>query len=227
MASLPIRIMEYMIDYLNEDKKIITLVKNNLNIKEIDEYKNVIKIIQEKSKLPEIKVKQYINSILYLIHTLSIEDTFSIDEFTVHITRYEEFRVRRLLKKKKQIPINKEIIEFAFLELLSNENLIIIAKSNHFGKSTNRFLLDSRIFADFRPIFSKNINDPPVHGIILHNLELDYYDNGRKKTEQFSISTKQLKWLGKMIERELNKKDTIIADYSRRGFKILGDEDDD
>lgn len=100
-----------------------------------------------------------------------------------------------------------------------NENLLIIFESaDNLKKTFKAFYLftendklynNSRVITDMRLLFNDEIESPPGCGVILHQLKIEYMENGKRKSVFVSLNRDDVRELSENLQRALKKEEVI------------------
>ncbi|AXV05291.1 hypothetical protein DVS28_a0587 [Euzebya pacifica] len=89
--------------------------------------------------------------------------------------------------------------------MLSWEALAAHARAADLVDANQNLLWESRILTDIRPVFTEGNEPKATHGLVLHSLQLTYW-NGAQLTELFvTLDRDELQRLAKVIERAQKK----------------------
>lgn len=100
-----------------------------------------------------------------------------------------------------------------------NENLLIIFESAdnlkktfkafHLFTENDKLYNNSRIITDMRLLFNDEIESPPGCGVILHQLKIEYVENGKRKSVFVSLNRDDVRELSENLQRALKKEEII------------------
>lgn len=93
--------------------------------------------------------------------------------------------------------------------LLTAESLVLIAKAIDLRQDQQRVFHTARILTDLRPIFSDDVNSPPVGTVAFHELKLEYYEDGDIRSIFVGLSEEDLNALSRAVERAQSKSAAI------------------
>jgi hypothetical protein len=108
-------------------------------------------------------------------------------------------------------------LESALKELLPIHQLARAAKAYDLSTAYERQFHISRVLTDIRPIFDEQISTKPVGALVVHQLELRGYVNGRLRSSYWAMSNDDLSKLRDQIDRAINKS-TVLSEL------LSGDE---
>lgn len=95
-----------------------------------------------------------------------------------------------------------ESFKFQLISFFGDENKIYTrTKASYLTSERDRLFLNARIITDIRPIFHDVDTNEIEAGIIIHNLKIEYNQNGERITEYFAIDLGDLNKLKEQISR--------------------------
>jgi len=107
-------------------------------------------------------------------------------------------------------------------KLLPNFNSIILTtKTRELFTENPKNMLETRIVSDIRIVFDDEINAKAQSAIIIHNLKIDYFNDFDKKSFFVSLDLSDLKKLQKVIERAIEKDNSIRSNNLQLNFVDL------
>jgi hypothetical protein len=111
------------------------------------------------------------------------------------------------------------------VELLSVEGcLSITAKARFVAYQSPRVYHSARIFTDARPIFSRDAAGPPSAFIVTHTLKIDTHENAKDHEWFATLDSRDLKALKAVVDRALEKEESLRQSLSKTEVPILGSE---
>lgn len=102
-------------------------------------------------------------------------------------------------------------LENFFIEVfLMHASLGIGAKAMRISSRYERLYGSSEILSDIRPIFPNSpLEHSPIGAVVTHSLRLRAYEDGNSKEVYFAMNLKDLLQLQKVVERALDKHQTL------------------
>ncbi len=105
----------------------------------------------------------------------------------------------------------REMMRQQLTHILDVEAMVISAKAAGIMFEHDRLFAQGKVFSDLRPVFGTNVDDTPKTAIILHNLAIHYYQDGRHKEFFVVMDTEEVESLIKTLERAKGKAETLKA----------------
>src|SRR5262249_12235531 len=92
-----------------------------------------------------------------------------------------------------------------------------VAKARDIIYENDRVFVDGRILTDLRPVFRANASDPPLAGVVVHTLRITYCSSEGHRRFYAVLDLDDLKKLKTVIERAIQKDNTIrkMADSAK------------
>jgi hypothetical protein len=107
---------------------------------------------------------------------------------------------------------------------LAIDAIALAAKSNVLRYEQERTVHGVRILTDARPIFGKNVEEPPEAVAIIHTLKIAYHRSGRLEEEFFAFDEHDLNELKDAVDRAELKANSLRAVLTKSQLKVLSKE---
>lgn len=114
--------------------------------------------------------------------------------------------------------------------LLSAPKFFGFSKAVDISSEYDQVLHVARLVTDIRPVFDADPSVDPIGAVVVHNLRLDYFHEGRIKTASFALNDRDLAQLKLVVERAQAKHATLTRMLSTANvteFDVTGDGDDE
>ena len=148
---------------------------------------------------------------------LSIEARLD-DDIDAFVDGMIEAYYRQTKQEKKDI----EIFISQFKNLLSNkENFKITLKARTLIYEREKILEHLRILTDIRPIFDDLKGDEIQASVIIHNLKIEYLEDGRTHTAVFALDSSDLIDLNRMVLRAQQKEVALRNSLDKTNLTII------
>ena len=148
---------------------------------------------------------------------LSIEARLD-DDLDAFVDGIIEAYYRQTKQEKKDI----EIFISQFKNLLSNkENFKITLKARTLIYEREKILEHLRILTDIRPIFDDLKGDEIQASVIIHNLKIEYLEDGRTHTAVFALDSSDLIDLNRMVLRAQQKEVALRNSLDKTNLTII------
>ncbi len=177
--------------------------------------------ISKKSKIERKDLRDLFNLILEIFFIqYSDEQETSVEEFLKEL----EEGIKDT-NNDNIIPANNEWEEYMafWRSILSMDKTIgLLAKAINIRKDYNNQYLDSKIYTEIRPIFSRHINTDLANAAILyHNLKIEYKQALLPEHLFISLNPEDLRNLKKVIDRALEKEKNLIRLFELKDLKLI------
>jgi hypothetical protein len=106
--------------------------------------------------------------------------------------------------------------------LLDSVGFITAAKTTDIMFANERTHNAARIITEVRPVFDEDLEAPPLAAVVVHQLELSYFENGETKTFYTVLDDGDLEQLKSVVERAQQKSSSIQTFFDKAGIKALG-----
>ena len=108
--------------------------------------------------------------------------------------------------------------------LRMDEPLGVASKAVEIAVSYERLFAEGKVLTDIRPVFPPEPEKRPLAAMIVHNLKISYYEEGRQKETYFALDSEDLKLLQKELRRAEAKEGTLKAFLSEAKITWLKPE---
>jgi hypothetical protein len=123
--------------------------------------------------------------------------------------------------KPDQVPRFREKL----IRVLGSDALNIAAKAVALLSEHERLFCSARIVTDARPVYGKNVSEPPDAMIITHILKIDYHVAGGNLDEIYiGLDSNDIKELRDVIDRAEEKTKSLQA--ALKGMKLIDPQQD-
>ncbi len=107
--------------------------------------------------------------------------------------------------------------------LTLNKGIGIISKATPLVLGKSQLFSGARVFTDMRPIFESDPSHLVKAAIVLHNLEIKYFDGNEVKRVYITMDGEDLINLKEVIERALIKEKSLEKFFEKNKFIIIKD----
>jgi hypothetical protein len=97
------------------------------------------------------------------------------------------------------------------IQLLTTPSLQLIAKAHDVLLEHSQTFSSARIISDIRPVFGSDVDKQPVAAVIVHMLNLQFYQDGKSREFIVALDTKDIQDLLDVCERAKKKTDRLRA----------------
>jgi hypothetical protein len=115
-------------------------------------------------------------------------------------------------------------------KLLSlDDTLGVTARAGYIAAQTPRHFHAARVLTDARPIYQADATQGPVAFVVLHSLQVDYYEDDEDRTWFLSLDGDDLEALKVAVDRALTKEHSLRSLLEKTQVPIMSwrDEADD
>lgn len=95
------------------------------------------------------------------------------------------------------------------IEILSIENLDLIARAHDVLLEHPQTFVSARIVSDIRPVFGDSVDEPPAAAVLVHMLNITYYNARRRERFAVALDQKDLDKMIDVLERARAKEKTL------------------
>jgi len=95
------------------------------------------------------------------------------------------------------------------LQLLNISSLQLIAKAHDVLLEHEQTFASARVVSDIRPIFGEKVEDAPIAAVIVHMLNIVYYQASERREIVFALDTKDIPYLLDVLERAQTKTERL------------------
>jgi len=118
-------------------------------------------------------------------------------------------------------PPQFEIFEKRVADILSIDNLDIVARSHHVLLEHSATYSSALIVSDIRAVFGDDVTDQPDAAVIVHMLNFIYYSAGRRESIALALDEKDIDLLMDVLERARTKNKTLKETITKSGLKYI------
>ena len=162
----------------------------------------IVKELVGSLTLKRNQIRQLISTIFSLVNLL-VDGRISIDDLAVDMAEsYQSVDESFSEKKENFIKNFKKIFE-------DDRRLKIIIKTDHLLSSYEKIFVGSRILSDIRIVFKDNLNEKDQSAVVVHQLSLQYEQDGSLKNFFFALDGNDLRKLKIDIDRTIEKEEHI------------------
>ena len=105
----------------------------------------------------------------------------------------------------------------------SSETLGVVSKAANILFQNDRVYHGARILTDLRPVFGDSPNSAPTTFVVQHTLKIDYSHDRNTKELFFTLDTEDLENLRKVIDRAVEKDQTLRKLIQSKDMRIFGE----
>jgi len=116
--------------------------------------------------------------------------------------------------------VQRQGFQKTFEELISLPNIRHMAKVSILRSAAERLVHTTRILTDVRPIFDDDADDGPAGAVIMHQLEMSVWTEGRHLEMYFALDEDDLVKLQSDVRRALDKGKTLQGFLDRAGLPV-------
>ncbi len=125
------------------------------------------------------------------------------------------------LDKAKLGPDQIERLEKNLARILDLPKVVARAKAISIAADSPRLFSEARVVSDLRPIFGDRVTEAPIGAVVMHNLRINYAQEGEEREFFIHLDTRDLKTLQEHIARALEKDKTLRALLERTKLQIF------
>jgi len=127
-----------------------------------------------------------------------------------------------LISQAEFPPDKKEMLRNRLTVLLDfDESLGISVKALDVMTEHERIFCGARILSDIRPVFSDHQLESASAATIIHNLQIEFHQDGRHHEHYFALDTDDIQTLKKVIERAEKKTTALQAILKKSNVPYL------
>lgn len=198
---------------LPEDKRKILV--ESIQKLQIGEYADkILKDLSTRIGISEQNSNQIIDALTGLLFVKE-ETSEKLEEFTKDIL--EAYSIQSKNRNFDEKKLSLLLVNF----IRSSKNFKTTLKANHLRYEREKILTRSRILTDIRPVFDDNDGQIVQGSVIIHNLSLDFSENGKTKKLFFAIDSDDIREFQKILQRALDKETSIRDSLKNSSLKNL------
>lgn len=118
---------------------------------------------------------------------------------------------------------NWETLGATLGQIIAAPALVLTAKAEDVMSQHQHVLTSARAFTDVRPVFSDDVAQGPVGGVVVHTLRLEYYDGESEKSFYLAMDNEDVQSLLDVLDRARLKGDAVQTGIRSGRFQMLGD----
>ena len=107
------------------------------------------------------------------------------------------------------------------IQLLSIKSLRLIATAHDVLLEHAQTFSSARILSDIRPVFGDAIEDSPEAAVIVHMLNINYFEGGQRHEFVVALDTKDVSYLMETLERAKGKTESLKAAIASTNMTYL------
>lgn len=139
----------------------------------------------------------------------------SLEEFVADIC--EALREHKELKPNEEPQFRERLARVLNVEALS-----IAAKAATLNIEHEHLYCSARIITDARPIYGKNVSEPPGAMVIIHTLKIEYHDESEHLNEIYiGLGSNDIKELRGVLDRAEEKAKSLQAALGTSRIKFI------
>lgn len=112
-------------------------------------------------------------------------------------------------------------LRYRLKSILEIEKLNTLAKAYDLLTENVHTFERARILSDIRPVFGETLSSPPNAGVIIHTLNISYYEAGERKEFSVALDSKDVQSLLDVLKRAGVKSPSLVAAMSSSGMDII------
>ena len=157
-----------------------------------------------------------------IILSLTLSLLSSLEDSELDIEKFKNSIYSSLEEKEKEdlIPTTS-LRKYIDLILQKGQNLKVTTKAHTLNSERERILVSSRIITDIRPVFNDEKEEEIQGSIIIHTLQLEFFEDSKKKTMFFAVDSKDLEKLKTDVERAEKKHEKISHHFKSDGIPFF------
>jgi hypothetical protein len=105
--------------------------------------------------------------------------------------------------------------------ILTLSGAALKAKAMSVATDSQRLFSEAKILSDMRPVFGDDVSKVPLGIVILHNLKVQFAENGEERDFFVSLDSQDLKDLQACISRALEKEASLGRFASQSNLKLF------
>lgn len=110
------------------------------------------------------------------------------------------------------------------LEALRWPLLILLNRAVDLTAATEHDYARARIVSDIRPVFGDDPAVRPTEAVVIHNLELSYWQDDRYNALYISLDSEDLRQLQEVVQRAVQKDHTLTSVLTQSALRRVGRE---
>ena len=172
------------------------------------------KSLEGKTDFKSSELRSMLSTIFSLI-SLNIREEIEKDEFINDIvTSYDEINTELSEdKREKLIGYLQNFLE-ADGQIKHTIKAAILLRENE------KIFIESRVLSDIRIVFEEKIENPKQCAVIIHQLKIEYHENGEPKEIFVALNTEDLKQLKETANRAIEK-DKLIRNNTYKEISFI------
>ncbi len=125
----------------------------------------------------------------------------------------------------KGLKTKKPVFRDRLIRLLKSEALYYSSKAINVLQDHEHVFVSGRVIVDWRPIFSRSIDQHPNAGVIVHMMGIHYHDVDQHKEIFMALDDEDLQSLKIAIERAQHKAKAMRSVLSKAGVNLISSEE--
>ncbi len=146
-------------------------------------------------------------NVLLGLYSVRLDADISTHDFVESLCKAMEFT-----KNKDLQPANGEwgVFKDNLQAILGfDQSLGIISKAQDLLSHQKNIFQDARVFTDIRPVFGEDPNEPLIGGLIVHQLQINYLQDGETKEFFIALDIDDLSKLRNVLNRAEAKAESL------------------
>lgn len=115
---------------------------------------------------------------------------------------------------------DKSLVKEIETMLTKANNYLVAIKAIDLVYERERVIVGFRVLSDIRPVFEKDVGEPKS-AIVLHTLEIQYQEDGKKKAEYFALDLDDLGDFQRQMVRAIEKDRVLRKKLESTSFRII------
>ena len=129
-----------------------------------------------------------------------------VDDIAESLTDVESEKTGWLQNEESLRGFKKRLVQ-----LLSVSTPQLIAKAHDVLLEHAQTFSNARIVSDIRPVFGESVEESPTAAVLVHMLNLVYYEAGERREFVVALDTKDVQFLLELLDRASKKTKTLEA----------------
>ena len=114
-----------------------------------------------------------------------------------------------------------EKLQLRLGKLLKINTLHIVAKANDVLLEHAQTFAKARIVSDIRPVFGESVKEKPPAAVIMHLLNITFYNGGKRKELSVALDVKDIGDVIGILERAQSKAEQLRSIISSSGMTYI------
>jgi hypothetical protein len=162
-------------------------------------------LVEAVSKGVKNSPKETLDQIISVLTSLSLirsNANLSIKKIATDVTESMQKSSSDVLQSTEE---GYERFKLRLEKLLSSKALYITAKAKEISQEYEHTFCSARVLTDLRPIFSEEVGETPIAGVVIHNLKLVHHSEEEHKEFYVALDSEDIASLIQSLQRAQEK----------------------